>query len=61
MFFVLCFSVQSQQWIHNTKQIKVDININSGLEIIPEKSNYIIEEVGTQLFIFPREYYNQNI
>lgn len=61
MFFVLCFSVQGQQWIHNTKQIEVNININSGLEIIPEKSDYLIEEVGTQLFIFPREYDNQKI
>ena len=61
MFFILCFSVQGQQWIHNTKQIDVNININSGLEIIPEKSDYVIEKVETQLSIFPREYDNQKV
>ena len=61
MFFVLCFSVQGQQWIYDTKQIEVDVIINSGLEIIPEESDYVIENVGTQLYIFPREYGNQKI
>ena len=61
MFFILCFSVQGQQWIHNTKQIEVDVNINSKLDIIPEKSDYVIEEVGTLLHIFPREYNNQKV
>ena len=61
MFFVLCFSVQGEQWIYNTKQIEVDVEITSGLEIIPEKSDYVIEEVGIQLYIFPREYDHQKL
>ena len=61
VFFVLCFSVNGQEWIYNTKQIKVNVNIDSGLEIIHEKNDYIVEEVGTLLHIFPREYDNQKI
>lgn len=61
MFFVLCFSVQGQEWIYQTKQIEVSVSVSSGLEIIPEESDYVVEEVGTQLYLFPREYSNQEV
>ena len=61
MFFVLCFSVQGQEWIYQTKQIEVSVSVGSGLEIIPEESDYVVEEVGTQLYLFPQEYSNQEV
>ena len=60
LLFLIPFSL-AQDWMYNRADLTMDININSGFELIPTKSTYVIDYISVNLSLFPRQTTSQNI
>ncbi len=60
LLFLIPFSL-AQDWMYNSADLTIDIDINSEFELIPTKTSYTIDYVSANLTLFPRETPAQNI
>ena len=60
IFFLLISTVFAQDF-QNSKSLKIDIDVEGGIEIIPESSSYSIRSINVNLSFFPKDSFNQKV
>ncbi|PIN78586.1 hypothetical protein COY26_00215 [Candidatus Woesearchaeota archaeon CG_4_10_14_0_2_um_filter_33_10] len=48
-------------WLYNSEKLLIELNISSGMEIIPESSDYYVDYVKARLSFFPEDDFQQRL
>ncbi|MBL7100917.1 MAG: transglutaminase domain-containing protein, partial [Nanoarchaeota archaeon] len=60
IFFLLISTVFAQDF-QNSESLKIDIDVEGSIEVVPESSSYSIKSINVNLSFFPKDGFNQKV
>ena len=61
VLFIVPFCLADDSWLYNSEKLLIELNISSGMEIIPESSDYQVDYVKAMLSFFPEDDFQQRL
>ena len=61
ILFLIPFCLADDSWLYNSEKLLIELNISSGMEIVPESSDYHVDYVKAKLSFFPDDDFQQRL